>query len=73
LKLSIPPKQDGIHHRESFRSQNASNIASSIMQSIMNYFPHVSLNMLNIEEILNKYANVTQDSEEVAEEDGKMD
>jgi hypothetical protein len=52
LKLSIPPKQDGIHHRESLGSQNASNTASIIMLSIMNYFPHISLNTLNIENIL---------------------
>jgi hypothetical protein len=42
------------------------------MQSIMNYLPHISLNMLNIEDIFNKYGNVMQDSLETAEVNEKM-
>jgi hypothetical protein len=43
------------------------------MQSIMNYFPHISLNMLNTEEMFNKYANFMQDSAEVTKVNEKMD
>jgi hypothetical protein len=38
------------------------------MQSIMNYLPHISLNILNIEESFNKYGNFMQHSHEAAEE-----
>jgi hypothetical protein len=42
------------------------------MQSIMNYLPYFFLNMLNIEESINKCGNCMQHSQEAAEENEKM-